>query len=54
MAAGESGGKGGVKGSDAMKTNKIATFVGSVPAATCGHMQGKWRVQMGSGVICMG
>ena len=32
MAAREGGGKGGVKEGEAMMANKIATFVGSVPA----------------------
>ena len=52
MAARESGGKGGVKGGEAMTTNKIATFVGSVPASTagiCGHMQGKGECKWGVG-----
>ena len=46
-----------MKGGKEMIANKIATFVGSVPASTagiCGHMQGKGRVEMGSGVACMG
>ena len=41
MAAREGGGKGGVKSGVAMKANKIATFVGSVPAMPVGVY---WRV----------
>ena len=53
MAAREGGGKGGVKGGAkggvAMTANKIATFVGSVPAVPVGdYWRGCAREQMRS------